>query len=391
MAKDELEKADEAEAEDDAASFPLLPVEMREEGEESADAGDGLEIDDRQSEEMRRIFGTTLPQYLLPVEEMVQQLLSGQTSAETLPALLGTLTSLGSAASRMGFTEVVTALERMAEAVGALNDQPFESIPREVRETIVARLLDLRDLATEMGGEPAEEGASLTLFKALADRTDLDPSVLPRLSAAGLITVDQVLQADSGEVAAVTGLDRGTVDRICGILAENKPGEGDDEDGDKVLDLPLDEEALQKVLLRKLSQQVDAEAAVQEMRAEIRQLRTQVKRQRAELQGAEERGDRAAATLKEATEQVATRLAELGRVRASCEELAGRYAVTSDGLRHEEQRVVELQRARRDLARREARMDEEVEHLVDNVGRVLRRVARGTRARDRQAGDESKR
>jgi hypothetical protein len=84
-------------------------------------------------------------------------------------------------------------------------------------------------------------------------------------------------------------------------------------------------------------------------------------------------------------------LAELGRVRASCEELAGRYAVTADGLRHEEQRVVELQRARRDLARREARMDEEVEHLVDNVGRVLRRVARGTRARDRQAGDESKR
>lgn len=399
MADDELEKGESAGAPAGregrkpygTAEFPRLPVEMGEEGEDGGDTGDGLEIDDRQSEEMRRIFGSTLPQYLLPVEEMVQQLLSGQMAAEMLPALQGTLSSLGSAAERMGFEEVVTVLGKMAEAVGVLAGQPFESIPREVRESIVDRLLDLRDLAAEMGGEAAAAGASQTLFKALADRPDLDPAVLPRLSAAGLITVDQVRQADPAEIAAVTGLERETVDKICGILAKSEPGEGDDPDGDRVLDLPLDEEALQKVLLRKLSQQVDAEAAVQELRAEIRQLRGRVAQQRAELQVVEDRGDRAAATLKQAAEQAAAKVAELGRARAACEELAGRYAVTADGLRHEEQKVVDLQQARRDLARREARMDEDLGQLVDNVERVLRRVARGTRARERDAGGEPER
>ena len=44
------------------------------EGYEDEGGADGLELDDQQANEIRNIFLTTLPQYLEPVEEMLDQL-----------------------------------------------------------------------------------------------------------------------------------------------------------------------------------------------------------------------------------------------------------------------------------------------------------------------------
>jgi hypothetical protein len=139
----EDQRRPDAEETDGDAEIDLLPEEA---GEIADDAGDGLEIDARQSEEIRRIFGTTLPQYLEPVEEMVQQILTEKPAEETVDALLGTLSSLGQAASRVGFEEVVVQLERFRETVAGLGEELDGPVAREKREGILGGLLDLKDL-----------------------------------------------------------------------------------------------------------------------------------------------------------------------------------------------------------------------------------------------------
>ena len=44
----------------------------------------GLEIDERQIREMRAIFGTSLPQYLEPLEQMANGILSGTAEADVV-------------------------------------------------------------------------------------------------------------------------------------------------------------------------------------------------------------------------------------------------------------------------------------------------------------------
>ena len=72
----------------------FLPVET----DGVDDEASGLEMDREQSEEIEQVFLSTLPQYLEPVEQMVNELFSADSGGEeTHQALTATLASLSAA------------------------------------------------------------------------------------------------------------------------------------------------------------------------------------------------------------------------------------------------------------------------------------------------------
>ena len=182
-----------------------LPIESL------TDDGDGLvgglETDDRQAAEIREIFGIAFPQYLQPVEEIVEQLLSGQGDEELSSALGGMLTSLMEASSRMGFENVHDLLERLSDRVLQIDSAPDDERARAIREDIISTMFDLNELAEAMGGSSEPGERQQTIISALKNKPGIGQLVLRRLSAAGLVTVDQLKMGEPEEIGVVTGID----------------------------------------------------------------------------------------------------------------------------------------------------------------------------------------
>jgi uncharacterized coiled-coil protein SlyX len=363
------EHSEPRELQDD--ELELLP----EETDSDTDAGDGLEIDASQTEEIRRIFGTTLPQYLEPVEEMLEQILTGKPSPDTVSALAGTLVSLSQAASRVGFDEVVQQLDRFHDRVTALGERK-RAASRGDRETILGALFDLKDMAQRLsGGDAGTSERSPTIFQALRGAEDIGEDVLQKLSAAGLTRVEQLRQARPDEVAAVTGLDAGAVQRLLDrVLALDDTAPGATEGGARVEQLPLGADALEKVLERKLGEQVEAEAALEEARDRIQRLRAGVKRARRRLKELSQRSRDLDAERADVARQRAHRAEALSEARQARDALELRYARQADALREHNEQLLELRRRRQQLSRHDATLDEEVEQLVSRVRGLLDRV-----------------
>lgn len=113
---------------DDGFSFQAIPQDSAE---------NGLEPDDRQAAEIREIFGTAFPKYLQPVEEIVEQILSGDGDSESTEALTGMFSSLMEASSRMGFDNVHQLLGQLQERISSPGPDLSGPIAADVRERIL--------------------------------------------------------------------------------------------------------------------------------------------------------------------------------------------------------------------------------------------------------------
>ena len=192
---------------DDDESF----LDILEEGVYADDEGDGLELDESQAREIRHVFLTTLPQYLEPVEQMLEQLLADGADAGVLDALETTLSSIGAAAARLGIEDICDALEIIGEQVTQLHEQGWSD--PELRRAVMASLRRIERIAAgtvgdsiALEGELPEKKRGETLVTAFRDIEGIDPSALQRLTAAGIVSVDQLQMARPHEIVAVSGL-----------------------------------------------------------------------------------------------------------------------------------------------------------------------------------------
>ncbi len=386
MAKDELH-TDELDDDDD----DLLLVET--DGFDDDDHS-GLEVDDRQAQEVERIFLTTLPQYLEPVEEMVDQLMStGEDPGGEIKRALGaTLSSLSAAAARMGIDDIFAQLDLMAKRVEQLDlDAGLPSA--EDSQEIYAALKKITTMVIA-GDEPSEGGgsdtASQTIFAALAGVEGIDDSVLSKLTAAGVVNIDQLRIADPDEIVAVSGLDATVVAKILAGLGEaaapaqvdgaDEGDEGHDADDEaplqNVVELPLHDGSLRSQLEHRLRAEVEVEAAAREVTAKVQRLRARASELRADLRKAERRRDQRLEELASAGERLSGQMAERGRLRARRGELALKVADSEETWRKEEQRIQQLQRedeAARDV---QARFSRDVAGLAEQVKRLLESAMR---------------
>jgi len=337
---------------------------------------DGLETDDHQSAEIKEIFGTAFPQYLQPVEEIIKQALSGEADEESVSALDGMLGSLMEAATRMGFDNVNETIGALREAVSGIEDDPGAEIDDEQREQIVGALLDLKDLAEEIGGDTQQYAPQRMIVSALKDNPDIGQLVLRRLSAAGLVTVDQLLGARPDEIAAVSGLDRAIVDRLLVAVKGEAAGDEDGAAASPGAALPPSVESLHEQVLGHLREEVDAQAAVEELRAEIRALRSRVNEQRTQLEITEQSGRQKRVELGTLSEQIAAGTARVDELAAMRDTLTRRLAAAEEAIRRKQTTLTDLRTERQQVEAETDRLCQEVGGLVNRLGKLRRSVVR---------------
>jgi hypothetical protein len=360
----------------------LLEEDGHDENDES-----GLALDDAQAEEIRRVFLTTLPQYLEPVEQMVEQLFTSEHADEdTRKALDTTLSSIADAASRIGVDEIRGGVTRIREELAQLDDESHPPRAR-IREEILAAVEEIKGIASGTG-EPAakvrEGPGSQTIFKALEGLEGIDRSVLQQMTAAGLVTVDQLTMARPDEIVAVTGLDESVVQKILASLLDAEAPPRQEAEAASVRQaaaVPAPEagaplrqgakDGLEADLSAKLRGQVEAEAALNEVRVEVQRLRALVASRRGEVVSAERKRDDQRATLDRLRDRLADRLTALGEARAGRDELDSKLIDNEEALRHAEQRIAKLREQRQELLEDEARSAQEVADLVQRVERLL--------------------
>ncbi len=351
---------------------------------------DGLELDAQQAGEIKSIFLTTLPQYLEPVAEMLDQLFADASNAEAQTTLHATLASLTTAAARIGVEEARKRLQGMCDLVASVDNTPGP-VAAELQEQLQWQLAELRRLS--QGDAPLED-RSPTLVSVLSGHEAIDGGVLRRLTAAGVVTVEQMLMARPDEVVAVSGLDAATVQRILAVLAERRAGASPASapparppqasppqasptpSADNVVELRLDEQSLRTQLEAALKGRVDTEAAYTELLGEV-----QHRRQRsAELRRSAEMAGRRASELRRQLEiaerELQASAAQLRDLRRQRDERKVQREALDEQIRVQEGRILDLRQQGEVMREDQAQFDDAVGSLVRDVARMLK-IARG--------------
>jgi len=327
----------------------------------------GLELDDSQAEEVRWIFISSLPQYLEPLEQMIDQLLDTGYDEELQRAATVTLASIADAATRVGIDDVAVLAQDMRDRILLLDED--EEPDAELREGIRRAFKELGDVA----GDSSEQGASIapaarskTIVAAFNDIEGIDRSVLQRLTAAGLVTVDQLLMAARHEIVAVTGLDAGVVDRLVDALSPEtaSPVEPMPE---RVSERPSGPHA---ELREKLWAQVDAELALDRARSQLLRLRHRIVDYRDELTRSEQRRDELRDELTAARGRMAAELVTLGEERSIAAEHAAAKARDEKELERVERSLARSRREKEAVADELASFAGKVEALTGSVHRI---------------------
>jgi hypothetical protein len=391
---------------DENDNSPLLLLE-EDGGSPDDGASGGLELDARQAAEIRQIFLTTLPDYLEPIKEMVARLSSEpDEDGKIRGSLAKTIASIGEAAARVSVDDVTRTMETLRDDVLLIGD-PSE--PQEpLREKIAAALASLARLSGGMtSGRPQKR--SETIVSAFRDVEGIDGSVVNRLVSAGVVYVDQLLDADPKDVALVSGLDKETVAKILRALEPKRaPSSLPNQDGPhsadagNILDLldaksslpppkpspPRDgararsgDARTQKGAFTKdprgheekegagnqVRTLVESELALEEARGEATRLRIVLDALRTNATALERQCAAMRSTIADVKQQVALRVAALGKAEAKKSVLEREHVATLADLERIAARLVVLETERR------AALDE-LQLLADDTAGLAQHV-----------------
>jgi hypothetical protein len=348
------------------------------------DTGGFLETDERQSAEIREIFGTTFPQYLKPIEEVVEQILAGKGDAESTKALLAMIASLMEASSRMGFDNVYQLLASLNDHILGLEIDKQEVVDSSRREQILGLILELSDLAEQMGGQGPSSAAEeqTSIFEVLKDVEGIGDLALRRLAAAGVTTVEQIKMARPDEIAAVSGLDIEVVNKIISILSGDQPADKKNEtvsaEKPEAADYESEEiESLHNKVIENLKAEVEVESAIEELKAEIRILRSRVSKRRAELISKDESHQCKKKFLKELLARVNSHSMFLEENRRKRDSLARKCASSEQVVQQHEIRLEAYRKEQRSLEKKAAKLERAVDELVGLLGPIKLSVAKG--------------
>jgi hypothetical protein len=332
-----------------------------------------LEIDDFQTQEIRQIFLTTLPDYLEPVRQMTAQLFSGTDGQEEVrKALDTTLGSIAVAASRVEINDVCATVERLRAELGRFG-QVDEA---QTREAVARGLREIEQLAAAAGVRPeaARVGAPVQTIVQAFDRIQhIDRSVLRRLTAAGLVSVQQIRMARPDEIVAVTGLSPAVVDALVAALGSDADSRAPSTCAEP--SVPSAADPLQAELAQSLRVQVDTEVQLDELRGEILQRRLSVAALSEEASTAEQRCGELRQQLLRSRKEGADRLATLASARAQRAKLERRQAEQKDAVVRAEQKLIELERERASEEQAQGLTAESLGTLVSRLRRMVEQAS----------------
>jgi hypothetical protein len=309
------------------------------------DDGHDLEIDDQQAQEIRQIVLTTLPQYLLPVEQMAAQLFDNYED-QLKAALLTTVDSVAQATERIGVTDVSVPLDRLRKVVLHLDEQSSRDV--DVQQRVLGLIEDVKRVA--MGDAPGDGPSEVatTLVEAFQGIEDVPAGVLEKLTAAGLVTLDQLWTADPGEIVAVSGLDAKVVRAVLEALEarHDRPARRPATQASHPV-----KDRFPQHLNDAIRQQVEAEAEVDQKRAEVLRTRIQLDELRDALAAAQTESAKLSRHLAESREKVASGLARVAELQSKQATLEKRHAAALTAVATGETRLAELRPQRESVGR----------------------------------------
>jgi len=325
-------------------------------------ASDGLETDDRQAAEIRDIFATAFPQYLVPIEEIVEELTSGKPDPESADVVLTMLASLIEASHRMGVESTSAALSEVHAAIAAV-DWKSGALAPDRRERIVTSFRELKRGSDAMAaaGGVAELPKAQTIYSLLRDNADVPEKTLRKLGAAGLVTVEQVAGAKPEEIAVVAGIEvevaRRLIDRVRAMREPVDPI-------DHELDVPA---VLEADIARLLTEIPRAGDAARDVRNELARLRQSVAVKKTRLAEWKQR-------LKEVT-------GEVDDVRAAHRAVATRLSDLERLVREREDRLATMGPRQNDLRVQRRTVGREIARLLRTLDDLRRSAATSPRKR----------
>lgn len=355
---------------DDGGGIADLLVEQ-DHGDADHDAG-GLELDDSQQDEIRQIFLTSLPQYLEPVDQMVAQVFSGQDkNQEAKKTLNTTLASISEAAERLGIDDVSASVERVREELLLLDDDNAD----EVEEAVQSELDRIKSIAS--GGAPVPSGGeerAQTLFVALKDAPGVDAAMLEKLTAAGLVTVDQVKMARFDEIVAVTGL---SAEQVKTLLAALNVGAGRATEATATPSAaPVSEAVTQPgrvdaELAKTLRAQVEEEVELGELRVDVLRAQELLDGLQQALVVAERNQERLHRTFSDSCDRLADRIEVLCKARAKLEDQKRNKEAQQMTLERLRDEVRALDSEERRAHDEHTKLSQRMDALVESVEQML--------------------
>jgi len=340
---------------------PLIDSVLLEEGSHDEGAS-GLELDPQQAAEIRKIFLTTLPDYLTPIKEMVARLSSeADEDGQVRSALSKTIASIAEAATRVRLDDVAASMQALREDVVLLGDsgEPQAALGKRIAAALAH----------------AE-----TIVAVLGDVQGVDGTSLQKLVAAGVIFVDQLCDADPKEVVAVSGLDARTVATLVRLAREKRglPPAAAPSSALESVRAPAAEPATSGLSRDPLDRArqfvralVDDELALDEARGEALRLRVGIQALRQDAVEIERQVDALKMSSTLMRDRAAERAATMTKALARRSAIERDHAATLEALEQTARRLTQLRSDRREAIAELGRLAEETASLTAEVERVL--------------------
>ncbi len=177
---------------------------------------EGMEITDLA--EVRSLFAQLAANHVRPVRDFLMDLRWGEATIEWIDACEPSLKSLRRAAERIDLTELCEALDAFSAALAAAKTAGSRAIEGDRRAALLAahdKLAEVMPQAFAVDLDRSQRESAI-LQSLLLQVPEVRKVTIDKLYAAGLTTLEAMLLANPGDVAATTGIDLGLATRIVG-------------------------------------------------------------------------------------------------------------------------------------------------------------------------------
>lgn len=181
---------------------------------------EGMEITDLA--EVRSLFAQLAANHVRPVRDFLMDLRWGEATIEWIDACEPSLKSLRRAAERLDLTELCTALDAFSAALAAAKTAGSRAIEGDRRTALLAahdKLAEVMPQAFALDLDRSQR-ESVILQSLLLQVPEVKKVTIDKLYAAGLTTLEAMLLANPGDVAATTGIDEALATRIVARFRE---------------------------------------------------------------------------------------------------------------------------------------------------------------------------
>ncbi len=173
--------------------------------------------------EVRALFAQLAANHVRQVRDFMIDLRWGEATVEWIAICLPALKSLGRAADKLELAELVTALDAFSQSLTSTQSQTgARTIDGERRDAILAayeKLAAIMPQAFALDMDRAQREAVI-LQSLLLQVPEVKKVTIDKLYAAGLTTLEAMLLANPGDIAATTGIDEALARRIVAHFRE---------------------------------------------------------------------------------------------------------------------------------------------------------------------------